>query len=122
MDATAASIEGSKKSATSFLTDCTKLPNLCAKTAKDTHPDNFSCPLLIPTVGSLSRGDPNGMNCVSFLSRNNRFVVSSKRLVIWSNESSLPYLEFLSFSAIDVSCEYPRKSLAYQIDTLSLYG
>ena len=38
------------------------------------------------------------MNCSSFRSRNNLFVVSSNLRVMWSNESGVPYFEFLSFS------------------------
>lgn len=48
----------------------------------DTDPVSFNCPPLMPTDMSLSRGDPNGMNCRSFLSRKSRLVVSSKRFVM----------------------------------------
>src|SRR4051794_19630056 len=68
-----------------------------------TCPVSLSCPLLIPTFGSLSRGDPNGMNCVSLLFRKSRFVVSSKRFVIWSKVSRVPYFECLSFSVNEVN-------------------
>ena len=64
----------------------------------ETYPVSFSCPPRMPTDISLSRGDPKGMNCRSFASRKSRLVVSSKRFVIWSTESGVPYFEFFNFS------------------------
>lgn len=60
---------------------------------------SFNCPPRIPTAMSLSSGDPNGMNCRSLRSRKRRLVVSSKRLVMWSTASGVPYFEVFSFSA-----------------------
>ena len=98
IDWTAASIDGSKSAATSALNTCcvSSVSEALASTAA--YPVSFSCPPRIPTVWSLSKGEPNGTNCISFRSRNSRFVVSSNRLVIWSRESGEPYREFLSFS------------------------
>ena len=65
---------------------------------EETHPVSFNWPPLMPTFESLSRGDQKGINCRSFLSRKSRFVVSSKRFVIWSTASGVPYFEFFSVS------------------------
>ena len=69
----------------------------------------------MPTLKSLSKGEPNGTNCSSLLSRNSRLVVSSKRFVMWSRESDVPYFEFLSFS------EGPMRFTLCQLKTKKAY-
>lgn len=52
-----------------------------------THPDNFSCPYLIFDSGSLSRVEPNLMNCGSILFLNLSLVVLSNAWTIVSRSS-----------------------------------
>ena len=96
MDATAASMDGSKKLATSALDVCV---SNSLGLSRWSYPVSFNWPPLIPTVLSLSRGEPNGTYWGSCESRKRRFVVSSNRLVMWSKESGVPYLE--SFNLTD---------------------
>lgn len=71
-----------------------------------TDPVNLSCPPRIPTVMSLSSGDPKCTNCSSLLSRNSLLVVSSNRFVMWSSASRVPYLDAFNFSAMPkMTCE-----------------
>ena len=78
------------------------------KKKKNTHPVNFNCPPLIPTLKSLSRGDPNGINCSSFLSLNSRFVVSSNLRVMCSTASGVPYFEFFNFSGCNSNLNFKK--------------
>lgn len=102
IESTADSMEGSKSAATSALASILSGLGVNGLDCR-AHPVSFSCPPRIPTVRSLSRGEPKGTNCSSLLSRNNRFVVSSNRFVMWSSESEVPYFEFFSFSVVHVS-------------------
>ena len=54
---------------------------------KVTHPNNFSCPYLIFDSGSLSRVEPNLMNCGSFLFLNLSLVELSNSWTIVSRSS-----------------------------------
>ena len=60
MELTAASMEGSNSVATSFLDLAAIKIYTCEKVAA--YPVNFSWPFRIPTLESLSNGEPKGMN------------------------------------------------------------
>jgi hypothetical protein len=95
IDVIAAWMDGSNSSATSVL----GVYELRSQSGgKGTYPVSLRDPPRIPTERSLSSGEPKGTHWSPFLSRNNRLVVSSNRLVMCSMESAVPYLEFLSFS------------------------